>query len=280
MNDDERFQQIKEKEITRLTTPIDYPKFKGISFNVAPKDCEGNSVPLIRGLWNRYALEPKQGILSDDEILMYAPESKAASRIRLKRGIGTQSDKSAVNDGLVISYVFIILFLVIMGLPVFILGNLIVKAVILLIAIIVIGVYVYVMYIKDYSDPNYKPAQLRCEDENLFEFDDLFLLFESKEKIAREMIEKKFPAPQLTNSKFNAVLDNCRSVVESQIEIINALIPTQKTKVEIDSRKKLIKQLISKVDDLNNELLLSEENDIENAIDDVDELINSVNDYK
>ena len=280
MNDEEHFQQIKEKEITRLTTPIDYPKFKGITFNVAPKDCEGNPVPIIRGLRNRYALEPKPGILSDDEILMYAPESKEASRIRLKRGIGTQSDKSTINDNFVISYFIIILFFVILSPPVFILGNSIVKAIILLIAIIVIGIHVYIMYIKDYSDPNYKPAQLRCEDEKLFECDDLFLLFESKEKIAREMIEKKFPAPQLTNSKFNAVLDNCRSVVESQIEIINALIPTQKTKVEIDSRKKLIKQLISKVDDLNNELLLSEENDIEDVIDDVDELISSVKDYK
>ncbi|WP_296853733.1 hypothetical protein [uncultured Methanobrevibacter sp.] len=51
------------------------------------------------------------------------------------------------------------------------------------------------------------------------------------------MIEKKFPAPQLTNSKFNAVLDNCRCAVESQIEVINALTPTEKNKSEIDSRK-------------------------------------------
>ena len=91
----------------------------------------------------------------------------------------------------------------------------------------------------------------------------------SKEKIAREMIEKKFPAHQLTNSKFNAVLDNCRSIVESQMEMLNALTPTEKTKPEIDSRKKLIKRLISKMDDLTNELILSEENNIEDVIDDI-----------
>ena len=93
------------------------------------------------------------------------------------------------------------------------------------------------------------------------------------------MIEKKFPAPQLTNSKFNAVLDNCRDVVESQIEVLNALTPTEKTKPEIDSRKKLIKQLISKIDDLNNELILSEENNMEGVLEDMDSLIKSVKEY-
>ena len=139
------------------------------------------------------------------------------------------------------------------------------------------------MYIKDYTEPQYKQTlkeEKTAPKENLSDVDNLFLLFESKEKIAREMIEKKFPAPQLTNSKFNAVLDNCRNVVESQIEIINALTPTEKTKPEIDSRKKLIKKLISKIDDLTNELILSEENNIEDVIDDMDILINSVKDYE
>ena len=94
------------------------------------------------------------------------------------------------------------------------------------------------------------------------------------------MIERRFPAPQMTNTKFNSILDNCKEVVESQINILNALTPTDKTKYEIASRKKLIKELISKVDDLTNELILSEENNIEEVIDDMDGLINSVKDYK
>ena len=77
-------------------------------------------------------------------------------------------------------------------------------------------------------------------------------------KIAREMIEKRFPAPQITNTKFNAVLDNCKEVVEAQIKTLNALTPTEKTAYEIKSRKKLIKQVITKIDDLTNELILSE----------------------
>ena len=60
MNDDERFQEIKEKEITRLTTPISYPKIGNFSLRVVgAKDCEGNPVPMIRGFRNRFVLEPK-----------------------------------------------------------------------------------------------------------------------------------------------------------------------------------------------------------------------------
>ena len=93
------------------------------------------------------------------------------------------------------------------------------------------------------------------------------------------MIERRFPAPQMTNTKFNATLDNCKDVVESQIEILNAITPTDKTKYEINSRKKLIKQVIGKVDDLTNELILSEENNLENVIEEMDVLIGTVKDY-
>lgn len=280
--DEERFQQIKEKEIIRLTTPMSYPKLGGFTFRVAPRDCEGNPVPVIKGFRNRRVLEPKPGILSDDEILIYAPESKEASKIRLKRGIGTQSDKTAVNGDLIYALSISVLFLFIFGMFALLFDNLIVRLIFVLIIIIMIVSYVYVMYIKEYTEPQYKQSIKKEKvtvKEKLSENDNLFLLFESKEKVAREMIEKKFPAPQLTNSKFNAVLDNCRDVVESQIEVLNALTPTEKTKPEIDSRKKLIKQLISKIDDLNNELILSEENNMEGVLEDMDSLIKSVKEY-
>ena len=283
MNNEEHFQEIKEKEITRLTTPISYPKLGNFTFRVAgAKDCEGNPVPMIRGFRNRFALEPKPGILSDDEILMYAPESKEASRIRLKRCKGKQSDKTTVNGDLIYAVSLSLVFLLMFGLFALMFGNMIVTILFILLLLIMVGSYIYVMYIKDYTDPQYKPTPIKenpIKEEKLSETDDLFLLFESKEKIAREMIERKFPAPQLTNSKFNGVLDNCKEVVESQIEVLNALTPTEKTKPEIDSRKKLIKQLISKIDDLTNELILSEENNIEDVIEDMDSLLNSVKEY-
>lgn len=93
------------------------------------------------------------------------------------------------------------------------------------------------------------------------------------------MIEKRFPAPQITNSKFNEVLNNAKEVVKSQVEILNALTPTEKTKYEIESRENSIKQLISKIDDLTNELILSEKNNFEEVIEEVNSLINSVKEY-
>ena len=139
--------------------------------------------------------------------------------------------------------------------------------------ILLIIIFLYIFFIHDYSDKN------RKIEKNISNNDELLLLFESKEENAREIIEKRFPAPQLTNLKFNGVLNNCREVVESQIEILNTLTPTEKTKPEIESRKKLIKQVISKVDDLTNELILSEENDLNEVIGEMDDLINSIKEY-
>ena len=151
-----------------------------------------------------------------------------------------------------------------------------------------IGCYCYIMYIKDYTKPskleykqdNHNNEKNNVKESELLTNDDLLLLFKSKEKIAREMIEKRFPAPQITNTKFNAVLDNCKEVVEAQIKTLNALTPTEKTAYEIKSRKKLIKQVITKIDDLTNELILSEPSNIENVIGEMDDLIKSIKEYE
>ena len=264
MNDEDHFQELKEKEIKRLTTPLTHTKNKTF-------DCEGNLIET--SFWDgKPFLEPKKGILTDDEILVYAGESKEASRIRLKRGEGNFNDKLKIYD----SYLLIELLIFLPGF------TLIAFSFWLWIALVVISlsILIYLLFIKDYTEVTTVESETKVEEPNETTNDDLLLLFESKEKIAREMIERRFPAPQMTNTKFNAVLDNCKEVVESQIEILNALTPTEKTKYEIASRKKLIKQLISKVDDLTNELILSEENNIEEVIDDMDGLINSVKDYK
>lgn len=257
MNDEERFEELRENEINRLI------------------ESGGSATPI-------------KGILTDDEILKYAGDSLTASEIRLKRGLGNQSDKSKVHDDMYLAFGFLGIFLMCIGPVSFIADILIGKILFLGILISMIAYYIYVMYVKDYVEPEYKQITQK-EDETPLETveepkistnDDLLLLFDSKEKIAREMIERRFPAPQLTNTKFNTVLDNCKEIVESQIEILNALTPTEKTKYEIDSRKKLIKQIISKIDDLTNELILSEESNLEEVIDNMDELINSVKDYK
>ena len=56
-------------------------------------DIEGNEIPVTKKINGTYVLEPKQGILTDDEILKYAYKSNVAAEIRLKKGIGTFEDK-------------------------------------------------------------------------------------------------------------------------------------------------------------------------------------------
>lgn len=254
MNEDECFQQLREDEINRL---IQY----------------GGSE------------EPIKGILTDDEILKYAGNSVSASRIRLKRGEGTFQDKENIH-GDMLFVIEIFCWMVVMpctGIVAFGMDVFIAKILFILFFILLFGYPLYVLVVKDYTEPQYKQTLDEREtinNEKGSANDDLLLLFESKEKITREMIEKRFPAPQMTNSKFNGVLDKCREIVESQIEILNALTPTEKTKYEIDSRKKLIKQIIGKLDDLTNELILSEETSLEEVIEDMDNLINSVKDYE
>ena len=259
MNDEERFEELRENEIKRLT------------------DSLGSE-------------EPMNGILTDDEILKYAGNSIAASEIRLKRGNNNFQDKMKIH-GDTLSIMWIVGLLPIgmtVGVMAFLMDIFAAKVLFILIILFLIGYTAYYLYLKDYTEPQYKIINSNdninssevIEKGKISDTEDLLLLFESKEKIAREMIERRFPAPQMTNTKFNSVLDNCKEVVESQIEILNALTPTEKTKYEISSRKKLIKQLISKVDDLTNELILSEENNVEDVIEDMDDVINSIKDYK
>lgn len=264
MNDEERFEELKENEIKRLTTPLTHEKNKTF-------DCEGNIIET--SFWDgKPFLEQKKGILTDDEILIYAGESKEASKIRLKRGQGNFNDKLKIYD----SYLLIELLIFLPGF------TIIAFSFWLWIGLVIISlsILLYLLFIKDYKEVTAIEPQFKLEEPKTLTNDDLLLLFESKEKIAREMIERRFPAPQMTNIKFNSVLDNCKEVVESQIEILNALTPTEKTKYEIASRKKLIKQLIGKLDDLTNDLILSGENNTEEVIEDMDNLINSVKDYE
>ena len=254
MDEEKRFEELRESEINRLIE-------SGGSTN------------------------PVKGILTDDEILKYAGNSEEASKIRLKRGIGSFSDKLEIH-GVIMFIMWMPWGLVIVGIT----GSYayfdpnIISIILFSIALLIfVGYPIYALFIKDYVEPEYKqiskPEPKELNETTASTNDDLLLLFESKEKIAREMIERRFPAPQITNTKFNSVLDNCKEVVESQIGVLNALTPTDKTKYEISSRKKLIKQLISKVDDLTNELILSEDNTIEDVIEDMDNLISSVKDY-
>ena len=280
MGIDDHLEELKEKEIIRLSTPLTRKKINGKPDEIY--DCEGNLVANTNN--TNYILEPNNQILSNEEILKYAPRSNEASKVRLKMGIADLNDKIKIYWRKLIWIFPIALLLAIFGFSYSF--NLGIALIISVILCLVFFLFIYDFKDEDISD-NVKVPKVHINDSyktsikenNMSSNDELLLLFESKEKIAREMIEKKFQAPQITNSKFNGVLDECHDVVVSQIEILNALTPTDKTKFEIESRKKLIKQVISKIDDLTNELILSEESNLEVVIEEMDNLINSVKEY-
>ena len=84
----------KSNEIKRLTTPLTIKDFKVY-------DSEGNLLKCSETLSDvRFIVEPKQNILNDNEILQYAPQSKSASQIRLKRGFGNIQDILLVHESL------------------------------------------------------------------------------------------------------------------------------------------------------------------------------------
>ena len=64
-------------------------------------DSEGNLLKCSETLSDvRFIVEPQQNILNDNEILQYAPQSKSASKIRLKRGFGNIQDILLVHESL------------------------------------------------------------------------------------------------------------------------------------------------------------------------------------
>ena len=84
----------KAQEIKRLTTPLKFRDSKAY-------DCEGNLIKCVETLSDvRFLMEPRKGILTEDEILQYAPDSKAASKVRLDRGMGNISDALLVHESL------------------------------------------------------------------------------------------------------------------------------------------------------------------------------------
>ncbi|MGL6298174.1 MAG: TFIIB-type zinc finger domain-containing protein [Methanobacteriaceae archaeon] len=83
-------EELKEKEIRRKEREIDgllNPQFPGNVIHENGRTINGNEYSLT--FWaSRPIIEPRPGILDDDEILKYAPESKAAKKIRKKEKKG------------------------------------------------------------------------------------------------------------------------------------------------------------------------------------------------
>ena len=120
------------------------------------------------------------------------------------------------------------------------------------------------------------------------QLDDLREEYDVKEKRLRDLIAKRFEPPQLTYNKFISAVDNSTSIFNEKADSIQSIIDlatedSKRIDDEIKSRMDILKSLISKIDDLTDELVLnmdkSGDENVKDLLDDMNYLIDSVKDY-
>jgi len=296
----------KAQEIKRLTTPLTFKQSRAY-------DCEGNLIGCVETLSEvKYVIEPRPGILTDSEIMQYAPDSRAASQIRLDRGIGDVSDVLLVHKSLPWLLGIYYLILIVITIPTLFIRNLL-FAVILLVLFIVPLVYAYRIFNIKRKRPSKvsqdkKTTAKKSADENVNaeviednhiesldkyenEISNLKVLFEVKENVVRQLIEKKFKPPQITYDKFIKMVDSCNKLFYSQADTASNIIDlavedTPRIRQEIENKIDSMKKIINQIEDLTNELVININSDSESQgevqvlLDDMEDLISSVKDYK
>lgn len=294
----------KSNEIKRLTTPLTFENFKAY-------DSEGNLLKCTETLSDvRFIVEPKEHILNDNEILQYAPQSKSASRIRLKRGFGKLQDALLIHESLPWVLAFFYTVLICVAIPVTYSKNIIGMYLLLVLFIIPLIYLFFTLNLNRYQ----KSKQTRkvhvsqkqekteenvavSEQEGLEslkvyekEIVNMKVLFNVKEEVVRDLIKKRFEPPQITYDKFISSIDNCHKVFYTQsdaaLNIINlAAEDTPRVQNEIKNKIKAMKNIIDQIEDLTNELVInissSEDSpqEVNNLLDDMENLIDSVKDY-
>lgn len=277
---------------------------KDLTFNESLKEKE------IKRLTNSLGKEePVKGILSDEEILEYAGDSKAASTIRLENGNDDLSDKINIHKKNIIIIYAILLVPLILSYYYASSGNLFASILFLIIVLAYVNYPLYFLYIKDYNKPNDIKKQAHINNaettantnksNNIQSFnvyksqiDDLKSLYVVKEKNAKELIEKRFEPPQITYDRFTSTVDKCTELFNNQadvaLNVINlATEHTTEIDQEIESKIDVLKSIIEKIDSLTNELIVNigesqseSDNNVKNLLEDMENLIESVDEYK
>ena len=116
--------------------------------------------------------------------------------------------------------------------------------------------------------------------------------YETKEAKVMELLEKKFPAGQISYYRFKDEVDNCRVSFFKEADSAQNMIDlsdeySDKIASEIKKKKKTLESIIGKLNDLQSELIISISNadddgdeEIKNLIDEMNDLIDSVKDYE
>lgn len=295
----------KSNEIKRLTTPLTIKDFKAY-------DSEGNLLKCSETLSDvRFIVEPKQNILNDNEILQYAPQSKSASQIRLKRGFGNIQDILLVHESLpwILGLFYVVLICI--AVPVTFSKNIVGMYLILVLVILPLLYLYYIFNLKGYEKDAIKkqvkeskkkvetPVSTTADEKSSGldsfkryekEISNLKVVFNVKEKVVRELIEKRFEPPQITYDKFMSSIDNCHKLFYAQSDaasnIINlAVEDTPRVQDEIKGKIDAMKKIIDQIEDLTNELVINisssgeSTDEVKNLLDDMENLIESVKDY-
>lgn len=289
----------KDQEILRLTSPVKIVDSKAFDVENQPLTC----IETLSGL--KYIIEPKKGILSENEILKYAPDSIAAAKLRIKNDIATMDDYYLAYSTLpwkLASY-YVIVFMLMVPL-ISILSN---WLILLFIVLLIVPIYNVkrVLDIKtriklnktdrmkeEYSrnKRNYNKSDkvpfIKYEKEII----GLKEEFRNKKINVESLIEKRFAPPQLTYDKFMSTVDNAERAFDSEYYTAIDLVRYSEDyspdmEEQIKARIKTLKILIKQLDNLTRELLdnLSKDNisdeDIKNIIEEMDRLIDSVSQY-
>ena len=293
----------KMAEINRLKSPLKYRDLKVY-------DSQGNQIDCIESVSDlKYVIEPDASILTDDEILEYAPNSKEASKVRLKRGMGSNSDVLLINNSIYWILGLYYTILICLTIPVFYSGNKLGMFIILILAVLPLLYLYYIFNLKEYEDKDAKKqinksrfsdAQVLSDDSNheglqslkkyADEVEELRVLFDAKEIAVRDLIEKRFEPPQITYDRFMATIDKSHDLfyheADSAINITNlAVEDTPRVEGELESKINTLKSIIDQIEDLTNELVINissdEESgdDIKNLVEDMENLIDSVKEY-
>lgn len=287
-------------EIRRLTTPITFKDSKAY-------DSDGNRVDCVETLSEiKYIIEPKAGLLSDDEVLQYAPDSSCASRIKLRRGLGDISDILSINNSLIGILCVYYIALICVFIPFYYWGNKIVMFVILILSVLPLA-YLYKSVnskgptriqakkpqkAASQSNPTTIPKNMGLESLKRYEkeLNNLKVLYDVKEEVVKDLIEKSFTPPQITYDRFINVVDSSHKLFynqyDSALNIINlAAEDTPRIEGELESKIGNMKAIIDQIEDLINELVINLSSDdqtseeVKNLLEEMENLVGSVKEY-
>ena len=123
------------------------------------------------------------------------------------------------------------------------------------------------------------------------EIEELKATYDSKEIAVRKLIEQRFEPPQITYERFMTIIDKSHDLfyheAESALNITRlAVEDTPRVENEIQNKINTLKSIIDQIEDLTNELVINissddkSNEDVKNLVDDMENLIDSVKDYK